>query len=64
MPLIPDIYYAGPCPDRLYKYCTRAVYRDHIRQGRFRIGTHAEYRKAYEEHGAEYGVTMKAMNLY
>ncbi len=55
MPFIPHIHYASPCPDRLYKYCTREVYQKYIRHGCFRVGTHAEYRNAFEEKGAEYG---------
>ncbi|WP_444956934.1 hypothetical protein [Microbulbifer sp. ZKSA002] len=43
------------CPEYVYKYCTTTTYREHIKNGSFRLGTLAEYKQAYEEKGAEYG---------
>lgn len=49
------IYTKDACPEFVYKYCTKEIYDRFIRNGRFRFGTLASYRKAYETMGHEYG---------
>ncbi|HCG7378452.1 hypothetical protein ACEWA0_22710 [Vibrio parahaemolyticus] len=43
------------CPQYVYKYCTQEVYEKHILHGEFKLGTLAEYRRAYELDGAGFG---------
>lgn len=47
--------YWDACPDLVYKYCSRDVYERFLKQGTFRVGTLHEYRRAFEEKGAEFG---------
>ena len=43
------------CPQYVYKYCTQEVYKKHISHGVFKLGSLAEYRRAYELDGAGFG---------
>lgn len=43
------------CPQYVYKYCTQEVYEKHILHGEFKLGSLAEYRRAYELDGAGFG---------
>ena len=52
---MPNIQFMDPCPEHLYKYCSRANYETYVKQGSFRLGTLQDYRDAYELRGDEYG---------
>ena len=49
------IRFLDPCPEYLYKYCSRANYEMYVKEGSFRLGTLQDYRDAYELRGDEYG---------
>ena len=49
------LQFLDPCPEHLYKYCSRKIYENHLKEGELRLGTLEYYREEYEKHGVEYG---------